>query len=152
MIAIESVIFLVVGVMLAVVLALAFGWGRGGKGVLSAPRGHPVKLVRSARTAQGREELLLTVNDRVILAANNEGVRYSDYAEQVEQIEAIATRLAAALGTPVEFARTSARKPGDETGIPVGEVPYASDEEVERVEARRRAGSGPGKSARDAEP
>ena len=136
MIAIESLVFLGAGVLLVIILAQVFGWGRSGKG---APRTPSVKLVRTPRTAQGREELLLTVNDRVILAANNEGVRLSDYAEQVEQMEAVATRMAAALGTPVEFARTGPRKPGDETGVPIDQAPYATDEEVEQVEARRRA-------------
>jgi hypothetical protein len=135
MIAIESLVFLGAGVLLVIILSQVFGWGRFGKG---APRAPSVKLVRTPRTAQGREELLLTVNDRVILAANNEGVRLSDYADQVEQMEAVATRMAAALGTPVEFARTGARKPGDETGVPISQVPYATDEEVEQVEARRR--------------
>jgi hypothetical protein len=136
MIAIESLVFLGAGVLLVIILAQVFGWGRSGKG---APRTPSVKLVRTPRTAQGREELLLTMNDRVILAADNEGVRLSDYADRVEQMEAVATRLAAALGTPVEFARTGARKPGDETGIPIDQVPYATDEEGEQMEARRRA-------------
>jgi hypothetical protein len=139
MIAIESLVFLGAGVLLVVILAQVFGWGRSGKGAPGTPS---VKLVRTPRTAQGREELLLTVNERVILAADNEGVRLSDYADQVEQMEAVATRMAAALGTPVEFARSGARKPGDETGIPINQVPYATDEEVEQVEARRRAAGG----------
>jgi hypothetical protein len=100
-----------------------------------------VKLVRTARTAQGREELLLTVNERVILAADSEGVRLSEYAEQTERMEAVATRLAAALGTPVEFARAAARKPGEEAGIPIGALPETDDEEVARIE-RRRAEAG----------
>jgi hypothetical protein len=141
MIAIETVVVLVVIALLVGVLALAFGW-RPGKG---APRAPSVKLVRTLRTAQGREELLLTVNERVILAADNEGVRLSDYAERVEQMEAVATRLGEALGAPVEFARAAPRKPGDETGIPIEQAPFATDEAVELIEARRRAaGSGAG--------
>jgi hypothetical protein len=140
MIAIETVVVLVVMALIAGVLALAFGW-RPGKG---APRAPSVKLVRTARTVQGREQLLLTVNERVILAADNEGVRLSDYAEQVEQMEAVATRLAAALGTPVEFTRAAQRKPGDETGIPIDQTPAMTDDEVEAIEARRRAAVGRG--------
>jgi hypothetical protein len=136
MIAIESLAFLVAGALIVGVLAWALGLGRAGKG---APRTPSVKLVRTARTPQGREELLLTVNERVILAADSQGVRLSDYAEQVEQMEAVATRLAAALGAPVEFARAAPRKPGDETGIPISQTPVVSDEEVEQIEARRRA-------------
>jgi hypothetical protein len=137
MIAVEWVVVLIaVGVLVGVV-AWALGWGRPGK---SAPHAPSVKLVRTARSAQGREELLLTVNERVILAADSEGVRLAEYAEQTERMEAVATRLAAALGTPVEFARVAARKPGEEAGVPISGVPEADDEEVARIEARRRAG------------
>jgi hypothetical protein len=145
MIAIESLAFLAAGVLLVVVVAWALGWGRMGRGATHTPS---VKLVRAPRNAQGREELLLTVNDRVILAADNEGVRLSDYADRVEQMEAVATRLAAALGTPVEFARSAARKPGDEPGIAIEDVPALTDEEIEQVEARHRVASGSGHDAR----
>jgi hypothetical protein len=138
MIAIESLVFLIAGALIVGVLAWALGWGRSGRG---APHAPAVKLVRTARTAQGREELLLTVNERVILAADSEGVRLSEYAEQTERMEAVATRLAAALGTPVEFARAAARKPGEEAGIPIGALPETDDEEVARIE-RRRAEAG----------
>jgi hypothetical protein len=141
MIAIESLVFLIAGAVLVGVLAWALGWGRSGRG---APHAPSVKLVRAARNTQGREELLLTVNDRVILAASNEGLRLADYAERVEQIEAVATRLAEALGSPVEFARSGARKPGDEAGISIVDVPTVTDEEVEQVEARRRTAAGHG--------
>jgi hypothetical protein len=135
MIAIETAVILVVVALLVGLVALLLGWGRSGR---SAPRTPAVKLVRTQRTAQGREELLLTVNERVILAADNEGVRLSDYAERVEQMEAVATRLAAALGTPVEFVRAVPRKPGDEAGIPIDQAPSATDETIEAIEARRR--------------
>jgi hypothetical protein len=154
MIAIDAVVFIVAVLLLIVVLALVFGWARPGK---TAPQAPSVKLVRAPRDAQGREELLLTVNERVILAASNEGLRLSDYADRVEQMEAVAARLAAALGTPVELARAGPRpgplgragagKPGDEVGIPINAIPPTSDEEVEQVEARRRA---TGSSGRDA--
>ena len=139
MIAIESLVFLIVGALIVGVLAWALGWGRSGRG---APHTPAVKLVRTARTVQGREELLLTVNERVILAADSEGLRLSEYAEQTERMEAVATRLAAALGTPVEFARAAARKPGEEAGIPISEAPFVSDEEATRIEARRQQEAG----------
>jgi hypothetical protein len=139
MIAVETAVVLVVIALLVGVVALVFGWGRMGKG---SPRVPLVKLVRTVPTAQGREQLLLTVNERVILAADSEGMRLSDYAEQVEQMEAVATRLAAALGTPVEFSRAAPRKPGDEAGIPINQVSVATDEEIEQIEARRRAAGG----------
>ena len=142
MIAIESLAFLLAGALIVGALAWALGWGRAGK---SAPRTPSVKLVRTARTTQGREELLLTVNERVILAADSQGLRLSEYAEQVEQMEAVATRLAAALGTPVEFARAAPRKPGEESGLPISQTPSVSDEEVEQIETRRRAERGAGR-------
>jgi hypothetical protein len=57
-------------------------------------------------------------------------------------MEAVATRLAAALDAPVEFSRTAPRKPGDEAGIPIHQLSPATDEEVEQIEARRRAAAG----------
>jgi hypothetical protein len=132
-IAVESLVFLVAGIVLAVILVQLFGRpSKPGPG-----RGTPaVRLVRVPRTADGREETLLTVNDRVILAVNNEGVRLSEFADQVDRLEAIATRLAAALGVSAEFARAGTRQPDDQAGIPMREVPSTSDDEIEELEAR----------------
>ncbi len=136
MIAVESLLFLLAGLLLAVAVARAFGWKSRPDQAGSAPS---VKLVRVPRTAEGREETLLTVNDRVILAAHNEGVRLSDFADQLEQLEAVATRMAAALGVSVEFARADAKKPYSEAGIPMGELPHLTDDEIEQAEARLRS-------------
>jgi hypothetical protein len=144
MIAVEWVLVLIAVAVMVGVVAWALGWGRSGR---SGPHAPSVKLVRTARTPQGREELLLTVNERVILAADSEGLRLAEYAEHTERMEAVATRLAAALGTPVEFARASARKPGEEAGIPISQVPGAADEEVARIEAHQQASSGAGQGA-----
>jgi hypothetical protein len=136
MIAVEWVLVLIAFAGMVAVVAWALGWGRPAKPASHVPS---VRLVRTARTAEGREELLLTVNERVILAAGSEGLRLAEYAEQTERMEAVATRLATALGAPVEFARAPARKPGEETGFPMAEAPYVSDEELAHIEARREA-------------
>ena len=53
----------------------------------------------------GREETRLFVNDAPILTASNDGIRLAQYADEVEQLEAVAARLAQSLGVRVEFAR-----------------------------------------------
>jgi hypothetical protein len=137
-IAVESLVFLVAGIVLAVLLVQLFG--RPSKP--GREQGMPaVRLVRVPRTADGREETLLTVNDRVILSVNNEGIRLSEFADQVDRLEAIATRLAGALGVSAEFARAEERKPGDQEGIPMREVPVTTDDEIAQLEARQRAGT-----------
>jgi len=101
-IAVESLVFLFGGILLAVLL-----WQVLGRPKPAAPQGAPsVKLVRTPRTADGREETILTVNDRVILTVNNENVRLSEFADRLEQLEAVATRIAGGLGVAVEFTRT----------------------------------------------
>ena len=136
---VEVLLILLVAVALIVLLSQVFG--RGAKSE-AGPRGAPsVKLVRTVRGADGREETLLTVNERVILAANNDGVRLADYADDVEQLEAVAARIAAALGVTVAFTRVGGQKPGDEKGIFMRDVPRLTDDEAEMAEARRRLSS-----------
>ncbi len=147
-IAVESLLFLIAGVLLVVVLGQVFGWKRTPEQRNGGPGTPSVKLVRSPRSPQGREELVLTVNDRAILAANSEGLRPAEFAEQVEQLEAVATRMAAALRVPVEFARLGAARAGEEAGMPMGTFPRVSEEEIQQAEARLRAGStGKGQAA-----
>lgn len=136
---VELLLIVLVAVVLMAILTQILG--RSGKPAETGAGASSVKLVRTARAADGREETLLLVNERVILAANNDGVRLSDYADDVEQLEAIAARIAAALGVTVTFARVGGQKPGDEKGIVMRDVPRATDEEVEMIEARRRLGS-----------
>lgn len=134
-IAVESLLFLLFGIALAVLLTQVFGRGKPSAEQSGTPS---VKLVRTARGVDGREETLLLVNERAILTANNDGVRLSDYADEVEQLEAVAARIAAALGVTVEFARVGGQKPGDEKGLAMRTMPRVTDEEIEMVEARRR--------------
>jgi hypothetical protein len=116
MIAIESVLFLLGGIVLAVILIQLFG--RGGE----ATRGRPatVRLVRQTQAPDGHEETRLTINDQVILTASSAGLRLADYADEVARLEAIATRIASALGGSVELARVGAKSAElVENGVPV---------------------------------
>lgn len=120
MIAVESLLFLLAGIALAVILTQVFGRGAESSRGRAGP---VVKLVRSVG-ADGQEETRLTVNDQVILTASSEGLRLADYTEQVERLEAVATRIADALGVHLEFARAVPRRAENpEEGIPVHQLP-----------------------------
>ena len=113
-IAVESLVFLLGGIILTVLL-----WQVLGRPKPTSPNGAPsVKLVRTPRTADGREETILTINDRAILTVNNEDVRFSEFADRLEQLEAVATRIAAALGVSVEFTRAWPARPRRMRGSP----------------------------------
>lgn len=135
---VELLLIVLVAVVLMVVLTQVFGRGKPSADQSDTPS---VKLVRTARGVDGREETLLLVNERVILTANNDGVRLADYADEVEQLEAVAARLATALGVTVEFARVGGQKPGDEKGLAMRTMPRVTDDEIEMVESRRRLSS-----------
>ena len=62
-------------------------------------------------------------------------------ADEVEQLEAVAARLAASLGVTVEFARVGARTPGGENGIPMRNLPSGqiSEPTGQRTLETRRA-------------
>lgn len=111
---IEALVFVIIGTLLGFVLSRNFG-----------KTGNPasVKLVRTVRTADGREETRLFVNEAVILTASNDGVRLAEYADEVEQLEAVAARLAASMDVTVEFTRVGPRTPADENGIPMRTLP-----------------------------
>ena len=68
--------------------------------------------------SDGIEETRLVLNDQPILVASSAGVRLADYADEVEQLEAIATHMASALGVTVELTRLSG-KGGRPTEAPV---------------------------------
>lgn len=129
---IAYLVVLAIGLGLGVVLARTFGKSGG-----SAPT---VKLVRTARTADGREETRLFVNDAAILSASNDGVRLAEYADEVEQLEAVAARLAGSMGVTVEFTRVAARTPGTDNGIPMRNLPSEQSspaQQGEEIETRR---------------
>jgi len=121
---IELLALVLIATLLVAVLVRVFGRTAEGAGPKPV-----VKLVRTARTADGREETRLLINDTVILTASNDGVRLADYADQVEQLEAVAARLATSLGVAVEFTRVGPRTPGSDSGIPVRDLPPLEEEE-----------------------
>jgi len=120
-IAIESLLFLLGGVILAFVLVRAFG--RSSDDARSRDGIH-VRLERALNSSDGIEETRLVLNDQVILVASSAGVRLADYADEVEQLEAIATHIASALGVAVELQRL-AGKGGQplEEAVPVRRLP-----------------------------
>lgn len=125
----DSLVFLIVGMVLGLILMRTFGKPAGGPAA-------SIKIVRTARTPDGREETRLFVNDAAILTASNDGVRLADYADEVEQLEAVAARLAASLGVTVEFARVAPRIAGAGAGIPVRNLPEQADEDLDSRRAR----------------
>ncbi len=127
-IAVESLLFLLAGIILAVVLIQIFG--RGGE-----RRTPAIRLVRSLKPADGAEETRLLINDQAILTASSAGLRLADYSDEVERLETIATRIASALGAHVELARLEGKDPGQIEGVPVRKLPRVSageDSDVER--------------------
>jgi hypothetical protein len=135
-IAIETLLLLVVAIVLTIVLTRAIG--RSGESSVRSVGSPGVKIVRTARTPEGHEETWLVVNEQVILTASNDGLRLAQYADEVEQLEAVAARLAKAMGVTVEFSRRGVDAPDTGEGIPVRSLPLTSDEEAdERSPARR---------------
>ncbi len=102
-IAVESLLFLLGGVILALVLVRAFG--RSADDARSRAGAPQVRLERALNSSDGIEETRLVLNDQTILVASSAGVRLADYADEVEQLEAIATHMASALGVTVELTR-----------------------------------------------
>jgi hypothetical protein len=115
-IAIESLLFLLAGIALAVVLVQIFGRGE-------QRRPATVRLVRWLKPAEAGEETRLLINDLVVLTVSNEGLRLADYADEVERLETIATRIATALGGRVELARLEGKAPAESADAPLYELP-----------------------------
>jgi len=131
----QPLLFLLAGIVLAAVLILIFG--RVFETSRTSAGANTVTLVRSPRTADGREETRLLINDKLILTATNDGVRLSAYAAEVEQLEALADRIASALGVNVSFTRLPARGAEAAEGLAVRSLPRL--EEVEDPDAGRVA-------------
>lgn len=118
-IAIESLLFLLAGIVLAVVLIQVFGRGSGSHKTTAG-----VKLERRVWPREGTEETRLLINDQAILAASSVGVRLADYADEVEQLERVATRIASALGVSVELTRPPGKGGlAEEEAVPVRRLP-----------------------------
>ena len=120
-IGIEALLFLLGGIILALVLIKAFG--RSGNEA-RARGAAQVRLERTMSSADGVEETRLLLNDQPILLASSAGVRLADYAAEVEQLEGIATHMASALGVTVEFTRLPGKgaQPVEEA-VPVRQLP-----------------------------
>ncbi len=127
-IAIESLLLLIGGVILTLVLVKAFGRSSDDARSRGAAQ---VRLERAMNASDGIEETRLVLNDQTILVASSAGVRLADYADEVEQLEAIATHMASALGVTVQLTRLSGKG-----GRPVEEAV-----EVRRLPRNQKNGS-----------
>jgi hypothetical protein len=92
------VILLVVGIFTGAV---------GGKWAGARPT-PSVAIVRVARARDGHEELRLHVNDQLIRRVSDQGLRPAEYQAQADELEALASSLAAALGVEVWLRRAEA--------------------------------------------
>jgi len=92
------VIFLVVGIF----AGPGSDRGIGGR---TAPT---VALVRLPAAAGGHEELQLRVNDQLIRRVSDQGLRPAEYQAATEELEQLASSLAAALGVEVWLRRMAA--------------------------------------------
>lgn len=126
---------LIVLIALLLIVLLARAFSRPNETPAAA---HTVTLVRSPRTADGREETRLLINDKLILTATNDGVRLAAYAEEVEQLEALAARIASALGVTVSFTRLPARGAENAEGIAVRSLPRIEEAEEPEAESPAR--------------
>jgi hypothetical protein len=123
-IAIESLLFLLGGVILALVLVKAFSRSTGNAGSRGAAGAPQVRLERAMRFPEGVEETRLVLNDQTILVASGVGVRLADYADEVEQLETIAIHIASALGVTVELARAPGKgSQSEEEAVSVRRLP-----------------------------
>ncbi len=108
MVAIEVV---ALGLVILVILLVA-GIVTGAVGGRSPDaRAAPTVALVRLREANGHEELQLRVNDQIIRQINDQGMRPADYQAQVEEMETLASSLAAALGVEVWLRRAESRKP-----------------------------------------
>lgn len=119
-IAVESLLFLIGGIVLTFVLFQIFGRAPEGSGRRLPPS---IRLIRQLQPPAGDEETQLLINGQEILVASSKGLRLADYTAQVERLEALSTRIASALGVSLELARLGLEQ-GDATrGLPVGQLP-----------------------------
>jgi hypothetical protein len=100
-------------VLLVIVLVVGIFTGAFG-GKLGGARSTPsVAVVRLAGFKDGHEELQLRVNDQLIRRISDQGLRPADYQAQVQEVEQLASSLAAALNIEVWLRRADVRdQPG----------------------------------------
>ena len=106
--------FIALGLVLLVIVLVVgiFTGAFGGKSIGS--RSTPsVAVVRLAGFKDGHEELQLRVNDQLIRRISDLGLRPADYQAQVQEVEQLASSLAAALNIEVWLRRADVRdQPG----------------------------------------
>ncbi|PKO23150.1 MAG: hypothetical protein CVU38_05515 [Chloroflexi bacterium HGW-Chloroflexi-1] len=132
MIAVESLLFLLGGIAIAIVLIQVFGRGGDGARSRTGRNAASVKLVRSVKLPENIEESRLVIDDQVILSASSAGLRPADYVDEIEQLETIATRIASALGVSLELARLDPKEALLEAGVPVRQLPHPRSHAKER--------------------
>ncbi len=106
MAAIEIIALIMAGLVVLLVAGLLAGWWTG-KGTRPAPT---VTLLRLTGFRSYREEVRLLVNDRLIRRVSDEATRAADYQAQVEELEVLASSLAAALGVETYLRRVDVRE------------------------------------------
>ena len=117
-------------VLLVIVLVVGIFTGAFG-GKSSGTRSTPsVAVVRLAGFKDGHEELQLRVNDQLIRRISDQGLRPADYQAQVQEVEQLASSLAAALNIEVWLRRADVR---DQPGWPT-----RSRRKPERLTQRRK--------------
>ena len=123
-IGIEAVLFLLGGIFLAFILVLAFGKGSGTARSRSMSGAAVIRLERQVKPQVGaRGNATADQRSGHPHPHSSEGVRLADYADDVEQLETVATRIAAALGVSVELARLNAKGSEVEERVPVRKLP-----------------------------
>ena len=105
MIAVESLLFLLGGIVLTVVLMQLLGRPSDAVRERIVPVVPVVKLTRMVDFPDHHEELRLSLNGKEIAGVSDEGLRQDAYAAESERLEALATRIAAALNVTVELSR-----------------------------------------------
>jgi hypothetical protein len=132
-IGIEALLFLIGGIVLAVILIQVFGRRTGSARSRPESGMARVRLERKMKFPEGIDETRLLINDQPILVASGEGLRLADYADEVEQLETMATRIALALGVSVELARVPEKggKPQEEA-VPVRRLPRSQQDDTSR--------------------
>ena len=111
MAAIEIVALGLVLLVIVLVVGILTG-GLGGRvgGTRPAPT---VAVIRLTGHKDGREELQLRVNDQLIRCVSDQGLRPADYQAQTDELEQLASSLAAALGVEVWLRRADVREQPD---------------------------------------
>jgi hypothetical protein len=108
--AVIEIIALGLGV-LVIILVIGIFAGPGSDRGIGGRAAPTVALVRVPAAAGGHEELQLRVNDQLIRRVSDQGVRPAEYQAATEELEQLASSLAAALGIEVWLRRADAAKP-----------------------------------------